>query len=444
MTPLARPAGRRDAAMAYDPVLRQLLLFGGIPTGYGVELADSWLWVGGADTSPLAVVTVSGNPPRCSVAVDGTTFASPQAFTWAPGSLHTIAAPSHQPDTGTRCTFTSWSDGGAVSHQVTAPATATTLVATFGTQYKLTLSVTPGGAGTITPSPPSGDGFYAGGTDVVLTAMPRAGQYLSNVQINYSWVGIQNPWTVTLSGPVQVTAQFSQISSFGPSAAAVLGTTAGTIVWDMFDDSLPPDESGVGFTGKPSASRSGAQLIVSRNTYSQLALLEYQAYYPNKFNVYTLGGSFQGDPAIAAGENYSDMYAAVRDYSNGYWLIHVSYPSSAPDWTFLGGQFATDPVMARAADGTIYIAGKDNWQSTWVGRFTALTGFKGWKNLGGILRSKLALTVGQDGIAYIAGVDPWYGMWLMRTQSDQVLGWYPARGVFRATRALRLPATEPL
>ena len=62
--------------------------------------------------------------------------------------------------------------------------------------------------------------------------------------------------------------------------------------------------------------------------------------------------------------------------------------------------------MARAADGTIYIAGKDNWQSTWVGRYTALTGFKGWKNLGGILRSKLALTVGQDGIAYIAGVDP--------------------------------------
>ena len=162
MTPLARPAGRRDAAMAYDPVLRQVLLFGGIPTGYGVELADSWLWVGGADTSPLAVVTVSGNPSRCSVAVDGTTFASPQAFTWAPGSLHTIAAPSHQPDTGTRCTFTSWSDGGAVSHQVTAPATATTLVATFGTQYKLTLSVTPGGAGAVTPSPASGDGFYTG------------------------------------------------------------------------------------------------------------------------------------------------------------------------------------------------------------------------------------------------------------------------------------------
>ncbi|MFI6321270.1 LamG-like jellyroll fold domain-containing protein [Nonomuraea sp. NPDC050556] len=47
------------------------------------------------------------------------------------GSHNSISAPSPQSANGSSYTFTSWSDSGAASHNVTAPATATTYTATY-------------------------------------------------------------------------------------------------------------------------------------------------------------------------------------------------------------------------------------------------------------------------------------------------------------------------
>ncbi|MBZ5727469.1 MAG: hypothetical protein LAP87_21040, partial [Acidobacteriia bacterium] len=76
-------------------------------------------------------VTVTTAPAGLSVSVDGATVIAPQTFNWAVGSTHTIAAVSPQGTGGTRQTFTSWSDAGALSHVVTAPAAATTFTASF-------------------------------------------------------------------------------------------------------------------------------------------------------------------------------------------------------------------------------------------------------------------------------------------------------------------------
>ncbi len=47
------------------------------------------------------------------------------------GSAHSVSAPTPQTLGGTTYTFSSWSDGGAATHNITALATATTYTATY-------------------------------------------------------------------------------------------------------------------------------------------------------------------------------------------------------------------------------------------------------------------------------------------------------------------------
>ncbi len=68
--------------------------------------------------------TITTAPEGLSIVVDGVSYTSPRTFTWASGSTHTIAVASPQTSGGTRYWFSNWSDGGAVSHTVTAPCLA--------------------------------------------------------------------------------------------------------------------------------------------------------------------------------------------------------------------------------------------------------------------------------------------------------------------------------
>ncbi len=84
-------------------------------------------------------------PPGLATTLDGEPFQTPFDVTSVVGMLRTIAAP------GTPgVTFQSWSDGGAASHVVTAPASPTTYVATFATVAAPTVSAT---AVPATPTP---------------------------------------------------------------------------------------------------------------------------------------------------------------------------------------------------------------------------------------------------------------------------------------------------
>lgn len=46
LTPATSPSARYGAAMAYDPVAKDLVLFGGRPFEFGTPLADTWKWTG--------------------------------------------------------------------------------------------------------------------------------------------------------------------------------------------------------------------------------------------------------------------------------------------------------------------------------------------------------------------------------------------------------------
>ncbi|HSZ63708.1 MAG TPA: Ig-like domain repeat protein, partial [Terriglobales bacterium] len=183
--------------------------------------------------------TVTTVPSGLNVAVDGITYVSPQTFTWPANSVHTLGVATPQGSAGTQYVFNSWSDGGAVTHTITAPAANGSYIASFSTQYLLTTAANPSNGGSVTPA--SGT-YYAPGTIVNLTATANASDTFS------SWTGnVANPnsasTTVTMSAPQTVIANFTNnattttvASSLNPSTygqsvtftAAVTSTGGGT------------------------------------------------------------------------------------------------------------------------------------------------------------------------------------------------------------------------
>src|SRR5208282_5875557 len=151
-------------------------------------------------------ITITTSPANLLVSVDGgSSTAAPLLENWVIGSSHTIATTSPQSGgTGVQYAFSSWSDGGAISHSITVPSTATTYTASFATQYQLTTAANPSNGGTVTPL--SGN-FYNSGTVVPLTATANSGFNFS------SWTGnvassTSASTTITMSGPQSVTANF--------------------------------------------------------------------------------------------------------------------------------------------------------------------------------------------------------------------------------------------
>ena len=151
-------------------------------------------------------VTVQTNPAGRTFSVDGTSYTSPQTFSWPPGSTHTIATTSPQSGgSGIQYVWNNWTGGGAISHTV-APTTNKTYTATFNTQYYLTM--THGTGGTVTPT----SGWRLGGSSVSISATPATG-YTFNGWTGTgtgSYSGTNNPASITIVGPMTETAAFTQ------------------------------------------------------------------------------------------------------------------------------------------------------------------------------------------------------------------------------------------
>jgi uncharacterized repeat protein (TIGR01451 family) len=156
-------------------------------------------------TTQNVAVSVTSLPAGLQVAVDGTSYTTPQKFTWIQGSTHTLATVSPQ-GTGTRNVFVSWSDGGAQSHAIVAPSAAAAYTAAFSTQYLLTTAFSPSGYGAIAVSPSSADGYYNSGTQVQITATPTAGHTFSGFSGDLT--GTANPQILAMAAPHSVTANF--------------------------------------------------------------------------------------------------------------------------------------------------------------------------------------------------------------------------------------------
>jgi hypothetical protein len=96
--------------------------------------AQTWTGTLTIRASSTQTYTVTTNPVGLSVTVDNQVCsATPCAYTWLPGSQHSIATVAAQTtNSGTFYAFSGWSDNGALAHQVT-PSAPTTFTAAFDT-----------------------------------------------------------------------------------------------------------------------------------------------------------------------------------------------------------------------------------------------------------------------------------------------------------------------
>jgi glucose/arabinose dehydrogenase len=76
-------------------------------------------------------LTFQSSPTGLQLTVGSAGQATPFTRTVIVGSNNSVSAPSPQTLAGTSYGFSSWSDGGAQTHNITAPATATTYTATY-------------------------------------------------------------------------------------------------------------------------------------------------------------------------------------------------------------------------------------------------------------------------------------------------------------------------
>ncbi|MEP6963814.1 MAG: M12 family metallopeptidase, partial [Acidobacteriota bacterium] len=161
--------------------------------------------------------TVTTMPSGLSIVVDGQRFTSPHAFSWGPGSSHSIAVDPVQ-DTGLgsgliRQNYVRWTDGGAISHTFTANPNQTVVAAEFQQLFKVQGTVGSGN-GSVTVSPPAAEGFYVSGSKVTVTANPAPGQQFivwTNGTANYG-IGRGTPsFTFEVRGSVNFPATFTTL-----------------------------------------------------------------------------------------------------------------------------------------------------------------------------------------------------------------------------------------
>lgn len=160
-------------------------------------------------TIPVTI-GVSVNGP--TVTVDGgAPFTGTQEFDWTPGSTHTLATSSTQSGVaGTQFVWQSWSDGLALTHTVTASTSTSNYTANFKIQYLLTTQVSPAGDGSISP----GAGFFDSNSSVSVIATANAGYTFTG--FTGALTGTANSSSVTMSGPLTVTANFQSVG--GPAS----------------------------------------------------------------------------------------------------------------------------------------------------------------------------------------------------------------------------------
>ena len=78
-----------------------------------------------------AQLTLTTNPAGLQLTLDGQPVTAPHTFTSVVGITRAIGATSGQTLNGQTYNFQSWSDGGAATHSISTPATATTYTASF-------------------------------------------------------------------------------------------------------------------------------------------------------------------------------------------------------------------------------------------------------------------------------------------------------------------------
>ncbi|MBI3766741.1 MAG: hypothetical protein HY277_09620, partial [Ignavibacteriales bacterium] len=154
-------------------------------------------------------VTIGTNPAGLSYIVDSVSYSKEQTFIWEFGSRHSIGATSPQNQTSdTRDVWRSWSDSGAISHTI-IPVSDTSLTASFGSQFFLTMVADTGG--TVSPA----SNWQDSGKIVRISATANTGYTFSSWSGSGSgsYSGSNSSPNITMNGPVTERASFIRFAA---------------------------------------------------------------------------------------------------------------------------------------------------------------------------------------------------------------------------------------
>ena len=209
------------------------------------------------DLNPRTVTAqMAASPSGLNLVVNSTSTATPFTMTLVEGSTNTLSAPSPQVLNGTTYVFSSWSDGGAQTHTISANA-STTYTATYtpqggGTGYSASvLADAPaaywrlGEASGTTAADASGNGRTGSylNTPTLGVAGALAGDSNSAVAYNGTneyvqvpYVAALNPTSFTVEGWAYVTGGQGTFRSLITSRDFAAGNSRGYILYAGNDD----------------------------------------------------------------------------------------------------------------------------------------------------------------------------------------------------------------
>jgi hypothetical protein len=194
--------------------------------------ASGWVSTGSWN---LVSQTIATTPAGMSITIDGTAYTAPQTFSWGSGSAHTIATTSPQTLGGTQYAFSSWSDGGAISHTIDASATTDTASFATSTSYSISGTVKAGGIAlsgvTVTLSGSQSGSAITGASGTYSFSVTSGGNYTVTPSVsNYTFSPASTTFndltanqSANFTGLIQTIAQFAScVSSTGATNACIL------------------------------------------------------------------------------------------------------------------------------------------------------------------------------------------------------------------------------
>jgi len=196
----------------------------------------------GASFTRSAVTTVASDPPGLRVLVDGSPYTVPYNFEWAPGSVHTLSAPSPQTAGLVRYQFEGWDGGATGALTVVASDKPAVYTARFMPHYLVTTAAEPSPAGYVTLSPEFAGGYYPRGTFLTFSSAPRSGYLFDYWSGDLG--GTSNPAQLTVNDQLSITARFRTPSRetyavVNAASYAPTGVAPGEIV-AIFGENLGP------------------------------------------------------------------------------------------------------------------------------------------------------------------------------------------------------------
>ncbi len=144
-------------------------------------------------------------------------FSSMYDSTWTSGSSHSlnVISPLLPYSVNSEYLFSSWNDAGAESHTIASlPAASTSYVATMtpGFAPATNFSYPPcGGTGNLTPSSPTGNGFYPTGQPLTFSESPDSGWTFAGW--TYDVTGTATPASLTANDESLVFANFNIVNT---------------------------------------------------------------------------------------------------------------------------------------------------------------------------------------------------------------------------------------